>query len=87
MNDLANTPAKPHFSIVSILAVIAAVVSLRSGAGVGFMMAVIAIVLGVLGFGIALLPGVRGGLVSLVCIFAGALGIVVAIFRLLGHIV
>jgi len=45
-------------------------------------LAVVAIVLGVLGFVVAMLPGVRGGLTSVIAILAGVLGIVVSIIRL-----
>ena len=81
----SSRPA-PHFSLISILAVIAAVVSFATHSVViGFLMAIVAIVLGVLGFVIALLPGVRGGIVSIISFVAGALGIILALIRLIGH--
>jgi hypothetical protein len=84
MPDLTTTPAsKPHFSIPSILAVICAVVSLMSHAGWGFFLAIAAIILGVIGFLIALMPGVRGGIVSMISIVAGLIGIVAAVFKLI----
>ena len=81
----SSRPA-PHFSIPAILAVIAAFISFGThSAALGFFMAIIAILLGVVGFLIAFLPGVRGGIVSFISIGAGLLGIIVAIARLIGH--
>lgn len=80
------SPSKPVFSLVSILSIVAAVLSFRYGAGGGFLMAVIAIVLGVFGVVMSILPGKRGGILSLFAIFAGAIGIVAAIFKLLGNV-
>jgi len=79
MNTLVH-PAT--FSIPSILAVICAFASFFVSAGAGLALAVVAIVLGVLGFVVAMLPGVRGGLTSVIAILAGVLGIVVSIIRL-----
>ena len=47
------------------------------------MLAIAAIILGVIGFLIALMPGVRGGVISIVSIVAGSLGIVGAILKLI----
>jgi len=81
----SSRPA-PHFSLVSILAVIAAVISFATHSVVlGFLMAIVAIILGALGFVIALLPGVRGGVVSVISFIGGALGIIIALIRLIGH--
>jgi hypothetical protein len=44
----------------------------------------VAIVLGALGFILALLPGKRGGMLSLVAIIAGVIGILAALVKLLG---
>lgn len=75
--------AKPHFSIPSILAIVCAVISFRSGAAGGALLAIAAIVLGGLGLFLAAMPGVRGGIVSIISVVLGALGIVAAIFKLL----
>ena len=80
---LAPRP-RPAFSIPSILAAIAAVASFRFGAALGLILAVIAIVLGVLGFVLALLPQTRGGIVSVLSIIFGLIGIIAAVFKLVG---
>ena len=80
---LAPRP-RPAFSIPSILAAIAAIVSLRSGAAFGLIAAVFAIILGIIGFALALLPQTRGGIVSILSILFGLIGIVAAAFKLLG---
>ena len=80
-----NVPARPRpaFSIPSILAVICAVISFRHGAFGGATFAILAIVLGVIGFLLALLPGKRGGIVSVISIVAGLNGIIAAVFKLI----
>jgi hypothetical protein len=72
----------PAFSIPSILAVICAIVSFTSGAFFGTIMAIAAIVLGLLGFLLALSPRVRGGMISILSILMGLVGIVAAVFKL-----
>jgi len=80
-----STP--PHYSIPSILAIVAAIGSFMTGAALGFILAIAAIVLGLIGLLLALMPQTRGGIVSLISILAGAVGIIAAIFKLIGHIV
>jgi hypothetical protein len=75
--------AKPSFTIPSILAVVAAFVSFKAGAVFGVICAVIAILLGLSGFALALLPGKRGGIISVVSIVAGLIGIIAAVVKLL----
>ena len=77
----------PHYSIPSILAIAAAVGSFMTGAALGFILAIVAIVLGLIGLLLALLPQTRGGIVSIISIVAGAIGIIAAIFKLIGHFV
>lgn len=76
----ANNPA---FSIPSLLAVVAAVGSFMTGAFLGTLLAIAAIVLGLIGAMLALSPRVRGGMMSLVAIGAGLIGIVAAVFKLI----
>jgi hypothetical protein len=87
MNNLPTraTPAA-KFSLVSILAVVAAVLSFKFGAALGLLLAIAAIVLGAIGAIIALLPGTRGGVLSVISIIAGLIGIIAAVFKLLGHL-
>ena len=80
-----NYPApRPSFSIPSILAAIAAFISFKAGAFFGLLLAIGAIVLGLLGVVLALSPRVRGGMVSVIAIAAGAIGIIAALFKLIG---
>ena len=85
----SNVPmrsSRPHFSLVSILAVVAAIGSFMVyGAGTGFLLAILAIILGIVGVVFAILPGTRGGIVSVIAILAGAIGIIAAIVRLVAH--
>lgn len=74
---------KAVFSIPSILSLVAAFFSFKVGAFGGFLLAGIAIVLGALGVILSLSPRVRGGVVSLIGIFAGAIGVVAAIVKTL----
>ncbi len=72
---------KPHFSIPSIIAIAAAIASFFVGAGGGFILAIIAIVFGIIGMLLAFSPSVRGGLVSIFSMVLAAIGIVVAIAK------
>jgi len=76
--------AAPTFSIVSIIAAVCAIFSFRFGVTIGTLLAVLAIVFGVLGAGLAILPNRRGGMISVFAIGLGLIGILVAVFRLLG---
>ena len=71
------------FSIPSILAIVCAIVSFPMGAGLGVVLAVAAIILGAIGAGLAMKSDVRGGVISLLAIFAGFAGIVAAAIKLL----
>ncbi len=75
---------RPAFSIPSILAIVAAVASFWAGALFGVLLAVAAIILGLLGLVLALSPRVRGGIISIVAIVAALIGIIAAVFKLLG---
>jgi hypothetical protein len=75
---------RPSFSIPSILAIIAAVLSFRFGATLGLLLAIAAIVLGILGLLLSLSPRVRGGIVSVIGVVAGLIGIIAAIIKLIG---
>jgi hypothetical protein len=72
---------KPHFSIPSIIAIVAAIASFFVHAGTGFILAIIAIVFGVIGFILSLSPSVRGGVVSVVSLILAVIGIIVAIIK------
>lgn len=72
---------KPAFSIPAILAVIAAIASFFQGATFGLLLAIAAIILGVLGILLSLAVRKRGGVVSLFSVFAGVLGILAAVIK------
>jgi hypothetical protein len=74
---------RPAFSIPSIIAIIAAVMSFFVGAGLGFILAIVAIVAGLIGLALAMAPSVRGGIISFVSIGAGLLGIIAAVLKLI----
>ena len=69
------------FSIVSILAVIAAIASFFQGATFGLLLAAAAIILGIIGLVISLSVRKRGGLVSIISVGAGVIGIIAAIIK------
>jgi len=73
--------AKPHYSIPSILALVAAIASFFVSAGTGFLLAMVAIVCGALGFILSLSPSIRGGMISVVSLCLAGLGVIVAIIR------
>lgn len=74
-----NTAAK--FSIPSIIAIIAAVISFPAGAFFGFILAIVAVIFGAIGIILSLSPRVRGGVVSTLAVFAGMLGILAAVVK------
>ena len=73
--------SKPHYSIPSVLALAAAIASFFVSAGTGFLLAMVAIVCGVIGFILSLSPSIRGGVVSAFSLCLAGLGVVVAIIR------
>jgi hypothetical protein len=85
----STTPVRqtnPSFSIISILAVVCAIASFFFGAGLGLLLAIAAIVLGAIGVIMSLSPRVRGGVISTFSMFAGAIGIIAAIFKIVAKI-
>lgn len=87
MTDLnyGTVPAsrRATFSLPSILAIVCALGSFFTGAGLGLLLCILAIVFGVLGAILALLPGTRGGLMSIVSIVLAVIGVIVALVRIL----
>lgn len=74
---------KAEFSIASVVAIVSAVISFFLSAGWGILLAGIAIIAGVVGFIMAIAPGVRGGIASVFSILAGGAGVVVALIKLI----
>lgn len=81
MTQTDNQSAK--FSIPSIIAIIAAILSFSVGAFWGFVLAMVAIVAAVVGMIIALSPGVRGGMVSVLSLVIGGVALIAAVIKAL----
>jgi hypothetical protein len=73
----------PEYSIPSMLAIAAAVGSFMVGAGLGFFLAIAAVVLGAIGVLLSLLPSRRGGFLSVASILLGMVGVIAAIIRII----
>jgi len=76
-----SVKSKTAFSIPSIIAVVAAVFSFKAGAFLGFVLAGIAILMGVIGLLLSLSPGRRGGIFSVIGVVGGAVGIIAAVVK------
>ena len=73
--------SRPSFSIPSIIALLAAIGSFMNGAILGMVLAVVAIVFGILGVLLSLAPAKRGGVISTFGIGAGVIGIIAAVIK------
>jgi hypothetical protein len=82
LNSGNRSDVSPAFSIPSLLAIAAALGSFMTGAFLGTLLAIAAIVLGLVGALLAMSPRVRGGMMSIVAIVAGLIGIIAAVFKL-----
>jgi hypothetical protein len=80
--DRSHGTTNPAFSAPAIVAVICAVASFFFGAGLGLLLAIVAIVAGAIGVIMALSPRVRGGFASIIAIVAGLVGILAAIVKI-----
>lgn len=76
-----SVQTKPHYSLPSIIALVAAIASFFVSAGTGFLLAIVAIACGVLGFILSLSPSIRGGFISVLSLCFAGLGIIVAVIR------
>ena len=72
---------KAHFSIPSIIAVLAAIGSFFVGAFGGFILAIVAIIFGLFGLMLSMAPTVRGGLVSVLSLGLACIGIIAAVIK------
>lgn len=72
---------KASFSIVSILALLAAIFSFTVGAFFGLILAALAFIFGIVGIFIALSPNVRGGGLSILAIVLSFIGVIAAIVK------
>lgn len=72
---------KASFSITSILAIIAAILSFNVGAIGGLLLAAVAFILGLLGAVLALSPKTRGGGLSIFAVILSFIGVIAAIIK------
>jgi hypothetical protein len=72
---------KASFSIPSILAIIAAILSFKFGAILGLIMAALAFIFGVFGLILALMPKTRGGALSILAVILSFIGVIAAIIK------
>jgi len=81
-------PYAPHKSLVSLLAVAAAIASFFVHSGVlGLLLAIVAIVLGVAGFLVSFAPRVSGGGLSVLAMLLGIIGAVCGLIRAGIHLI
>jgi hypothetical protein len=73
--------SKASFSVVSILAIIAAILSFNAGAILGLFLAALAFVFGAIGIILALKPDTRGGGLSILAVILSFVGVIAAIVK------
>mgnify|MGYP001168763645 CR=1 FL=1 len=81
MSETPSSRPSPIFSIASVLSIVCAIGSFMSGAILGLILAVLAIVFGSFGTLLSLSPHRRGGVMSTFAMVAGIIGIVAAVFK------
>jgi len=80
MSELARS--RPAFTIPSILAIVCAIAAFAlDRSGLAVMAAIGAIAFGIIGMLAAIIPGKRGGIVSVISIVLGAIGLIVGVLR------
>ena len=84
--DAQETKAA-KFSIPSIIAIVAALLSFMTGAVAGLVLAVIAIVFGLIGVMLSFSSRTRGGIVSTLSMLAGFVGIIAAVIKAIAWLV
>ncbi len=78
---MSNDSSKAAFSIPSIIAIIAVILSFKFGAILGLVMAGVAIVFGLLGILLSMSAAKRGGIISVLGVIGGAVGVIAAIIK------
>jgi hypothetical protein len=81
-DDARDYRRDPKFSAPAIVAVLAAVGSLWIRGFGGILLAIVAILAGVIGMLLAMSSRVRGGVVSMISIVAGLIGIIVGVLSI-----
>lgn len=72
---------KASFSIPSILAILAAILSFNVGAILGLVFAALALIFGALGIFFAMAPDTRGGGLSILAVVLSVIGVIAAIIK------
>lgn len=72
---------KAAFSIPSLLAIVAAILSFNVGAIFGLLLAAVAFILGVFGIMLAISPKTRGGGISILAVVLSFVGVIAAIIK------
>lgn len=72
---------KVSFSIPSLLAIVAAILSFNVGAIFGLLLAAVAFIFGVLGIVLALAPRTRGGGLSILAVVLSFGGVIAALVK------
>ena len=78
---MTTTSTQASFSIASILAIAAAILSFNVGAIAGLLLALVAFVCGTVGAILALGPGIRGGILSVTAVILSVAGVIAAIVK------
>lgn len=77
----SNSTSGAAFTIPSIVAVVAAILSFTVGAFFGMILAGVAVVMGVIGIVMAISPAKRGGIFSMMGVVGGLIGVVAAVIK------
>ena len=75
------SPKKASFSLVSIIALLAAILSFNFGAALGLVFAAVAFIFGVIGMILALSPKTRGGILSILAVGLSFIGVIAAVIK------
>jgi hypothetical protein len=79
---LMKESSKPAvFSIASILSIAAVIGSFMTGAILGLVLAVVAILFGIIGVLMSVAESRRGGIISILAVIGGIVGIVAAVIK------
>ncbi|HEV8543572.1 MAG TPA: hypothetical protein VGR78_14345 [Verrucomicrobiae bacterium] len=85
--EVQPTTTRARFSIPSIIAIVCAIASFPAAAFAGFLLGMIAVVFGAIGFLLAFSSRVRGGVVSTLAVLGGVLGLVAAVVKAIAWLV
>ena len=76
-----QTKEQAKFSIPSIIGIICAIASFPTGALIGFILALAALVFGAIGILLAFSSRTRGGVISSIAVLAGVIGVIAAVVK------